>query len=279
MVGEIGGDEEERTAEYIAEHVTKPVVAYIAGFTAPPGKRMGHAGAIISGSSGHRAGEGRGARGEGRARRARTRPRWRASPPSRSGRRPKPPSAVRGLRPRPSILHVHVLPRADQLRPRRAEPRHHAAPRSCARCAERVLREDPAGALVVRRRLGLRAAARVDRRAARRRARAGDGHERLARGGDDAVRPRWSSRARPWSSRRRPTTARCWRCSERGAELLARPARGRRHRRRRARGDARRRRAAELRRTHPQLPQPGRAARSRSRSASGCWSSRPSTTS
>src|SRR3954449_11982259 len=52
MVGEIGGDEEEKTAEYIAEHVTKPVVAYIAGFTAPPGKRMGHAGAIISGSSG-----------------------------------------------------------------------------------------------------------------------------------------------------------------------------------------------------------------------------------
>ena len=52
MVGEIGGDEEERTAEYIAAHVTKPVVAYIAGFTAPPGKRMGHAGAIISGSSG-----------------------------------------------------------------------------------------------------------------------------------------------------------------------------------------------------------------------------------
>jgi succinyl-CoA synthetase alpha subunit len=52
MVGEIGGDEEERTAEYIDAQVTKPVVAYIAGFTAPPGKRMGHAGAIISGSSG-----------------------------------------------------------------------------------------------------------------------------------------------------------------------------------------------------------------------------------
>jgi succinyl-CoA synthetase alpha subunit len=52
MVGEIGGDEEERTADYIAASVTKPVVAYIAGFTAPPGKRMGHAGAIISGSSG-----------------------------------------------------------------------------------------------------------------------------------------------------------------------------------------------------------------------------------
>jgi succinyl-CoA synthetase alpha subunit len=52
MCGEIGGDEEERTAEYIAENVSKPVVAYIAGFTAPPGKTMGHAGAIVSGSSG-----------------------------------------------------------------------------------------------------------------------------------------------------------------------------------------------------------------------------------
>jgi succinyl-CoA synthetase alpha subunit len=52
LVGEIGGDAEERAADYIAEHVTKPVVAYIAGFTAPPGKQMGHAGAIISGSSG-----------------------------------------------------------------------------------------------------------------------------------------------------------------------------------------------------------------------------------
>ena len=52
MVGEIGGAEEERAAEYIAEHMSKPVVAYIAGFTAPPGKTMGHAGAIISGSAG-----------------------------------------------------------------------------------------------------------------------------------------------------------------------------------------------------------------------------------
>jgi succinyl-CoA synthetase alpha subunit len=52
MVGEIGGDEEERTADYIAANVSKPVIAYIAGFTAPAGKRMGHAGAIISGSSG-----------------------------------------------------------------------------------------------------------------------------------------------------------------------------------------------------------------------------------
>jgi succinyl-CoA synthetase alpha subunit len=52
MVGEIGGAEEERAAEFIADHMSKPVVAYIAGFTAPPGKTMGHAGAIISGSSG-----------------------------------------------------------------------------------------------------------------------------------------------------------------------------------------------------------------------------------
>ena len=52
MVGEIGGAEEERAAEFIADHLSKPVVAYIAGFTAPPGKTMGHAGAIISGSSG-----------------------------------------------------------------------------------------------------------------------------------------------------------------------------------------------------------------------------------
>ncbi len=52
LVGEIGGDAEEQAAEYIHAHVNKPVVAYIAGVTAPPGKRMGHAGAIISGGKG-----------------------------------------------------------------------------------------------------------------------------------------------------------------------------------------------------------------------------------
>ncbi|WP_066933385.1 succinate--CoA ligase subunit alpha [Microtetraspora fusca] len=52
MIGEIGGDAEERAAAYIEENVTKPVVAYVAGFTAPEGKTMGHAGAIVSGSAG-----------------------------------------------------------------------------------------------------------------------------------------------------------------------------------------------------------------------------------
>ncbi len=65
MVGEIGGDEEEKAAAFIEAELTKPVVAYIAGFTAPPGKTMGHAGAIISGSSGTAEAQEGGARGEG----------------------------------------------------------------------------------------------------------------------------------------------------------------------------------------------------------------------
>jgi succinyl-CoA synthetase alpha subunit len=52
MIGEIGGTDEEQAAAYIQQQVSKPVVAYIAGVTAPPGRRMGHAGAIITGSQG-----------------------------------------------------------------------------------------------------------------------------------------------------------------------------------------------------------------------------------
>ncbi len=90
LSGEIGGSAEEEAAEYIAEHVSKPVVAYIAGFTAPAGKQMGHAGAIVSGSAGTAAAKAQALEAQGRARRAdpdRSRG-DRDRDPWRSGRRP-----------------------------------------------------------------------------------------------------------------------------------------------------------------------------------------------
>jgi succinyl-CoA synthetase alpha subunit len=65
LAGEIGGSAEEDAAAYIAEHLTKPVVAYIAGFTAPVGKQMGHAGAIVSGAAGTAAAKARALEGRG----------------------------------------------------------------------------------------------------------------------------------------------------------------------------------------------------------------------
>jgi succinyl-CoA synthetase alpha subunit len=82
MVGEIGGDEEEKAARFIAEKMSKPVVAYIAGFSAPPGKTMGHAGAIITGSSGTAEAKKEALEGERRARRHVADRGGPASPPS-----------------------------------------------------------------------------------------------------------------------------------------------------------------------------------------------------
>ena len=130
----------------------------------------------------------------------------------------------------------------------------------------------PGGRALLRPGLGLPAAARLDRRAARRRARPRGGRQRLARGGDHAVRPPGRAGRPGRSSRRRPTTARCSRC-ERAAPSCRRPARGRRDRRGRAGGRAGGWAASRASRTRSPTSTTPPAARSRRRSASGCWSS------
>ena len=94
MCGEIGGDAEERAAEFIAENVTKPVVGYIAGFTAPPGKTMGHAGAIVSGSTGTAAAKAEALEGKG----------VRVGPHPHPGRRERPSRCSAPRRSRPVRL-------------------------------------------------------------------------------------------------------------------------------------------------------------------------------
>src|SRR5919197_1302198 len=154
MVGEIGGDEEERTAGYIEEHVTKPVVAYIAGFTAPPGKRMGHAGAIISGSSGT-------AQAKAEALEAKRVP---------VGRNPTEVARIAAERVGAAAQSGHHAGAVA------AGGCHSSAGRRSGRCAR------------LRAGVRVRPAARLDRRASRGRAHTGRGHERLASGRRDAFR-------------------------------------------------------------------------------------------
>ena len=138
MVGEIGGDEEEKAAAFIESEMSKPVVAYIAGFTAPPGKTMGHAGAIISGSAGTAQAKKDALEAKG-IRVGRPRPR----PPSSSPRSPAPSRRDRRRR-----AGAHPVPPTPSSARRRARRGHALAPRAHRRdlCRRRGL-----GGLVARR--------------------------------------------------------------------------------------------------------------------------------
>ena len=164
MVGEIGGDEEERTAEYIAEHVTKPVVAYIAGFRRRPGKRMGHAGAIISGSSGT-------AQAKAEALEAKGVPVGRN--PTEAAQHRGGAGRGQGLAPSPSILTAMASPRPSPSRAGAPSPDIMPAADVLRAAAERALTRGSRGRAVLRARVRVRAAARVDRGAPRRRAEPG----------------------------------------------------------------------------------------------------------
>ena len=139
MVGEIGGSDEEAGAEFIRKHVTKPVVAYIAGVTAPPGKRMGHAGAVISGGKGTAADK-FAALEAARVTTVRSPAELGAAIVKRlKGRVTKAPSRPPSRRSRPRRLRQRACgqgSRRQGRRPRKAREARKAAPRSARRARD-----------------------------------------------------------------------------------------------------------------------------------------------